>query len=90
MEVHLIPDWKRVMARAYTVWVAVVGTLGEILMFAAANMESIQVHVPEKYKFAFRMLIGIAIIVVRPIQQRSLKKVPEDGSATPIERKEAQ
>ena len=83
----LVPHWKQVMLRAYVVWVAVAATLAEVVMYVAQNMDSIQAYVPEKYKFWFRIVIGIAIIALRPIQQKSLAKLRDgDDGSQPLQK----
>lgn len=78
MAIKLIPNWKKVMLRAHVVWVALLATIVEVAIYAAQNMETIQAHVPDQYKFWFRVAVGLLILVLRPVQQTSLHKDSDD------------
>lgn len=63
----LVANWKEVLAKSATVWVAV----ANIVLYVADHMELLD-HVPEQYRTTLQTALLVLIPIVRIIRQRSL------------------
>lgn len=78
MAVRLVPNYKDVLTKSYVVWVGIAGTLFEVATWIAANIDLFTMT--DAQKSTVRIVLGLLIIVLRPIQQKSLHQPPTERS----------
>ena len=77
----LVPNWKEVLLKSWTVWAAAAGlALPELLDLVAANTAILPLT--DEGKNLVRLVCLALVIVLRPVRQQSLSTTPPKGDPT--------